>query len=69
MNYIEYKVDIYLYYGFDVLVVICVGFDVKYVLIGVGIDFFYVFECIYESFIVYIEVLVYVYVMFNLIEE
>lgn len=61
INNILYKVDIYLYYGLDVLVVLYVGVDIRYGLFGVGIELFYVMEWIYIDFIKVIEKLLYVY--------
>ncbi len=68
-NHIEYKVDIYPYYGSDASAAIHAGFDVKHALIGAGIDSSHAFERTHESSIAHTEALVYAYVMSNLIEE
>lgn len=67
-NNIDYKVDIYLFYVFDVSVVINVGNDIVYGLIGLGIDVSYVYECIYCDLFYYIEKLVYVYLFLNILK-
>lgn len=68
-NNIEYKVDIYPYYGSDASAAIRAGFDVKHALIGAGIDSSHAFERTHESSIVHTEALVFAYVMSELIGE
>lgn len=59
--------DIYLFYGLDVLAVMFVGVEVKYVFFGVGIEFSYFYECIYIDLVVVIECMVDVYFKSNLV--
>ncbi|MDD1370861.1 peptidase M42, partial [Bacillus sp. MHSD17] len=68
-NNIEYKVDIYPYYGSDASAAIHAGFDVKHALIGAGIDSSHAFERTHESSITHTEALVYAYVLSEMIAE
>lgn len=68
-NDIDYKVDIYPYYGSDASAAIRAGFDVKHGLIGAGIDSSHAFERTHASSIAHTEALVYAYVMSPVIEE
>ncbi|MFD3215866.1 M42 family metallopeptidase [Bacillus sp. BR_7a] len=68
-NNIEYKVDIYPYYGSDASAAIRAGFDVKHALIGAGIDSSHAFERTHESSIAHTEALVYAYVLSEMIAE
>ncbi|HDX9580132.1 TPA: M42 family metallopeptidase [Bacillus pseudomycoides] len=68
-NNIEYKVDIYPFYGSDASAAIRAGADVKHGLIGPGIDASHAYERTHETSIAHTEALVYVYVQSELVEE
>ncbi|WP_243292079.1 M42 family metallopeptidase [Bacillus sp. FJAT-47783] len=67
-NNIDYKVDIYPYYGSDASAAIRAGADVKHGLIGPGIDASHAFERTHESSIRHTEALLYQYVQSTLVE-
>lgn len=66
-NDIEYKVDIYPYYGSDASAAIRAGADVKHGLVGPGIDASHAYERTHESSIQHTEALLYAYVLSELI--
>ncbi|CAG9613125.1 Putative aminopeptidase YsdC [Bacillus rhizoplanae] len=68
-NNIEYKVDIYPFYGSDASAAIRAGADVKHGLIGPGIDASHAYERTHESSIAHTEALVYAYVQSDLVEK
>ncbi|MEI4803449.1 M42 family metallopeptidase [Bacillus sp. FJAT-51639] len=68
-NNIEYKVDIYPFYGSDASAAIRAGADVKHGLIGPGIDASHAYERTHETSIAHTEALVYAYVQSELVEE
>ncbi|PHA02518.1 peptidase M42 [Bacillus pseudomycoides] len=68
-NNIEYKVDIYPYYGSDASAAIRAGVDVKHGLIGPGIDASHAYERTHETSIAHTEALIYAYVQSGLVEE
>lgn len=68
-NQIEYKVDIYPYYGSDASAAIRAGFDVKHGLIGPGIDASHAFERTHETSLKHTENLLYHYIQSPLVEE
>ncbi|MGG0240676.1 M42 family metallopeptidase [Bacillus rhizoplanae] len=68
-NNIEYKVDIYPFYGSDASAAIRAGADVKHGLIGPGIDASHAYERTHETSIAHTEALVYAYVQSDLVEE
>ncbi|CAM4187110.1 peptidase M42 [Bacillus manliponensis] len=65
-NDIEYKVDIYPYYGSDASAAIRAGADVKHGLVGPGIDASHAYERTHESSIQHTEALLYAYVLSEL---
>ncbi|WP_369900892.1 M42 family metallopeptidase [Bacillus manliponensis] len=65
-NEIEYKVDIYPYYGSDASAAIRAGADVKHGLVGPGIDASHAYERTHESSIQHTEALLYAYVLSEL---
>ncbi|PEZ02869.1 peptidase M42 [Bacillus sp. AFS018417] len=69
VNNIEYKVDIYPFYGSDASAAIRAGADVKHGLIGPGIDASHAYERTHETSIAHTEALVYTYVQSDLVEE
>ncbi|MCP1122556.1 M42 family metallopeptidase [Bacillus sp. 3103sda1] len=69
VNNIEYKVDIYPFYGSDASAAIRAGADVKHGLIGPGIDASHAYERTHETSIAHTEALVYAYVQSDLVEE
>ncbi|MEH7463341.1 M42 family metallopeptidase [Bacillus thuringiensis] len=68
-NNIEYKVDIYPFYGSDASAAIRAGADVKHGLIGPGIDASHAYERTHEASIAHTEALIYAYVQSELVEE
>lgn len=66
-NQIEYKLDIYPYYGSDASAAIRSGFDIIHGLIGPGIDSSHAFERTHISSIQNTEKLVYAYLLSNLV--
>lgn len=68
-NNIEYKVDIYPYYGSDASAAIRAGADVKHGLIGPGIDASHAYERTHESSIAHTEALLFAYVLSKVVEE
>ena len=68
-NNIEYKVDIYPFYGSDASAAIRAGADVKHGLIGPGIDASHAYERTHETSIAHTEALIYAYVQSQLVEE
>ncbi|SFJ92186.1 MULTISPECIES: M42 family metallopeptidase [unclassified Bacillus (in: firmicutes)] len=68
-NNIEYKVDIYPFYGSDASAAIRAGADVKHGLIGPGIDASHAYERTHETSIAHTEALIYAYVQSELVEE
>lgn len=68
-NNIEYKVDIYPYYGSDASAAIRAGADVKHGLIGPGIDASHAYERTHESSIAHTEALLFAYVLSHVVEE
>ncbi len=61
-NGIDYKVDIYPYYGSDASAAIRAGFDIVHGLIGAGIDSSHAYERTHESSILHTETLLWHYV-------
>lgn len=68
-HHIDYKVDIYPYYGSDASAAIRAGADVKHGLIGPGIDASHAFERTHESSIQHTEALLYHYIQSPLVED
>ncbi|MTT32585.1 M20/M25/M40 family metallo-hydrolase [Terrilactibacillus sp. BCM23-1] len=66
-NDIDYKVDIYPYYGSDASAAISAGNDIIHGLIGAGIESSHAFERTHESSILNTEKLVYVYVLSKMV--
>ncbi|MCF6137904.1 M42 family metallopeptidase [Pseudalkalibacillus berkeleyi] len=60
-NEIEYKMDIYPYYGSDASAAIRAGFDIKHGLIGPGIDASHAFERTHETSLYHTGQLIYHY--------
>ncbi len=61
-NNVDYKVDIYPYYGSDASAAIRAGFDIVHGLIGAGIDSSHAYERTHESSILHTETLLWHYV-------
>lgn len=68
-NGIEYKVDIYPYYGSDASAAIRAGFDIVHGLIGAGIDASHAYERTHESSILNTEKLLWYYVQSKMVVE
>jgi aminopeptidase len=68
-NGIEYKVDIYPYYGSDASAAIRAGFDIVHGLIGAGIDASHAYERTHESSILNTEKLLWHYVQSKMVVE
>ncbi|GGH75005.1 aminopeptidase [Compostibacillus humi] len=68
-NGIEYKVDIYPYYGSDASAAIRAGHDIVHGLIGPGIDASHAFERTHEDSLKHTENLLYHYVQSNMVLE
>ena len=66
---VEYKVDIYPYYGSDASAAIRSGFDIVHGLIGPGIESSHAFERTHESSLYHTENLLLAYVQSNLAES
>ncbi|MFD2616679.1 M42 family metallopeptidase [Terrilactibacillus laevilacticus] len=66
-NDIDYKVDIYPYYGSDASAAISAGNDIIHGLIGAGIESSHAFERTHQSSILNTEKLVYAYVLSDMI--
>jgi aminopeptidase len=66
-NGIEYKVDIYPYYGSDASAAIRAGFDIVHGLIGAGIDASHAYERTHESSILNTEKLLWHYVQSKMV--
>ncbi|MGD6958029.1 M42 family metallopeptidase [Rossellomorea aquimaris] len=66
-NGIEYKVDIYPYYGSDASAAIRAGFDIVHGLIGAGIDASHAYERTHESSIFNTEKLLWHYVQSKMV--
>jgi aminopeptidase len=68
-NEIDYKVDIYPYYGSDASAAIRAGFDIVHGLIGAGIDASHAYERTHESSIFHTENLLWHYVQSKMVLE
>lgn len=68
-HHIDYKVDIYPYYGSDASAAIRAGADVKHGLIGPGIEASHAFERTHKLSLVNTESLLYAYVQSPLVDE
>ena len=68
-NGIEYKVDIYPYYGSDASAAIRAGHDIVHGLIGPGIDASHAFERTHEDSLKHTENLLYHYLQSNIVLE
>ncbi|RLQ97138.1 M42 family metallopeptidase [Falsibacillus albus] len=68
-NEVEYKVDIYPYYGSDASAAIRAGFDIIHGLIGPGIEASHAFERTHETSIYHTEKLLLAYVKSPLVER
>jgi aminopeptidase len=68
-NGIDYKVDIYPYYGSDASAAIRAGFDIVHGLIGAGIDASHAYERTHESSILHTENLLWHYVQSKMVKE
>ncbi|MGE6258519.1 M42 family metallopeptidase [Heyndrickxia sporothermodurans] len=68
-NHIEYKVDIYPFYGSDASAAIRAGFDIVHGLIGPGIESSHAFERTHESSIYNTERLLHAYVQSEMVSE
>ena len=68
-NGIEYKVDIYPYYGSDASAAIRAGHDIVHGLIGPGIDASHAFERTHEDSLKHTENLLYHYLQSNMVLE
>ncbi|QTC42173.1 M42 family metallopeptidase [Bacillus sp. V3] len=68
-NGIEYKLDIYPYYGSDASAAIRAGFDIVHGLIGAGIDASHAYERTHESSILHTENLLWHYVQSKMVFE
>ncbi|MCA1059427.1 M42 family metallopeptidase [Rossellomorea aquimaris] len=66
---IDYKVDIYPYYGSDASAAIRAGFDIVHGLIGAGIDASHAYERTHESSILHTETLLWHYVQSKMVIE
>ena len=66
---IEYKVDIYPYYGSDASAAIRAGADIRHALIGPGIDASHAYERTHESSILNTEKLLWHYVQSKMVVE
>lgn len=67
-NHIEYKVDIYPYYGSDASAAIRSGHDIKHGLIGAGIDASHANERTHETSLQHTESLIYHYLKSDMAE-
>lgn len=68
-NGIQYKVDIYPYYGSDASAAIRAGFDIVHGLVGAGIDASHAYERTHESSILHTENLLWHYVQSKMVIE
>ncbi|MCA1056681.1 M42 family metallopeptidase [Rossellomorea aquimaris] len=68
-NSIDYKVDIYPFYGSDASAAIRAGFDIVHGLIGAGIDASHAYERTHESSIMHTENLLWHYVQSKMVIE
>lgn len=68
-NQIDYKLDIYPYYGSDASAAIRSGHDIKHGLIGPGIDSSHAFERTHQTSIEHTTRLLYHYVLSDLVDE
>ncbi|MGV3464551.1 MAG: M42 family metallopeptidase [Heyndrickxia sp.] len=68
-NDIEYKVDIYPFYGSDASAAIRSGFDIVHGLIGPGIESSHAFERTHETSIANTEKLIFAYVQSEMVTE
>jgi aminopeptidase len=68
-NGIEYKVDIYPYYGSDASAAIRAGFDIVHGLIGAGIDASHAYERTHESSLQHTEKLLFHYVQSKMVTK
>lgn len=66
-NNIEYKVDIYPFYGSDASAAIRAGFDIVHGLVGPGIESSHAFERTHESSILHTERLLYAYIQSDIV--
>ncbi|MEW4308864.1 M42 family metallopeptidase [Rossellomorea marisflavi] len=67
-NGLDYKVDIYPYYGSDASAAIRAGFDIVHGLIGAGIDSSHAYERTHESSILHTETLLWHYVRSSMLD-
>ncbi|KON92721.1 peptidase M42 [Rossellomorea marisflavi] len=67
-NGLDYKVDIYPYYGSDASAAIRAGFDIVHGLIGAGIDSSHAYERTHESSILHTETLLWHYVRSSMVD-
>lgn len=68
-NAIEYKTDIYPFYGSDASAAIRAGFDVKHALIGPGIDASHAFERTHETSLIHTGQLIYHYLKSDMMAD
>lgn len=68
-NQIEYKVDIYPFYGSDASAAIRAGFDIVHGLVGPGIESSHAFERTHETSILNTERLLYAYIQSPMVEQ
>jgi putative aminopeptidase FrvX len=68
-NQIEYKVDIYPFYGSDASAAIRAGFDIVHGLVGPGIESSHAFERTHETSILNTERLLYAYIQSAMVEQ
>ncbi|MGR3763604.1 M42 family metallopeptidase [Rossellomorea sp. NS-SX7] len=68
-NGIQFKVDIYPYYGSDASAAIRAGFDIVHGLVGAGIDASHAYERTHESSILHTENLLWHYVQSKMVIE
>ncbi|MDR4937417.1 M42 family metallopeptidase [Rossellomorea marisflavi] len=66
-NGLDYKVDIYPYYGSDASAAIRAGFDIVHGLIGAGIDSSHAYERTHESSLLHTETLLWHYVRSSMV--
>ena len=66
-NEIDYKVDIYPYYGSDASAAMSAGYDVKHGLFGAGIESSHAMERTHKTSLENTEKLMYQYVLSNVI--
>jgi aminopeptidase len=67
-NGLDYKVDIYPYYGSDASAAIRAGFDIVHGLIGAGIDSSHAYERTHESSLLHTETLLWHYVRSSMVD-